>query len=82
MKAAWNSCVLDPSTDEVTAGITLTRWTGCSDDATVELYVVDGLGHSWPARCLPTAQAGLCVQRDEFDGGALQWDFFVEHPMP
>ncbi len=80
--AEWNGCNPEPTTEEVATGVILTRWGGCSDDAIVELYVVDGLGHHWPGRCLPTAPAGICVEFAHFDGGALQWDFFVDHPMP
>jgi polyhydroxybutyrate depolymerase len=81
--AEWNGCAPTPERTEVGEEVQVIRWQGCDDDATVELYVVEGLGHRWPATdCLPSAPSGLCAERDDFDGGEVQWQFFQEHPMP
>ena len=65
-------------------GFTLTRYTGCSAGAGVELYAVTGEGHEWPGGPgLPkslTRQLG--PQSDALDADSVMWAFFAAHPMP
>ena len=41
-------CSPDPERTQASPHVTLERWTGCADGTTVELYIVDGGGHTWP----------------------------------
>lgn len=49
--AGWatrGGCKSSPETEAISQHVTLQRWPGCTGGATVELYVVDGGGHTWP----------------------------------
>ena len=46
--AAHNGCDSTPVQEPVTANVRLVRYEGCDENATVELYVVEGGGHTWP----------------------------------
>ena len=55
----------------------------CPADASVELYVVHGGGHSWPggpAGVYPESIVGKETQTISAD--ALMWEFFLNHPLP
>jgi polyhydroxybutyrate depolymerase len=80
--ASWNGCASTPLSEEINEDIVLTRWNDCDDDATVELYVIDGLNHRWASTECPYTAAAYCAKRDDFDAGTVQWRFFSAHPMP
>ena len=49
--AGWadrDACAPTPDTTPVSAHVTLEQWPRCAQGATVELYVIDGGGHTWP----------------------------------
>jgi len=49
--------------------VTHTSYEGCKPGLAVELYAVDGIGHSWPSKYIvPLSQ--------------IIWDFFAAHPKP
>jgi polyhydroxybutyrate depolymerase len=81
--AARDACGATPTTSTPVAGATLATYTGCRDDATVELYTITGEGHEWPSG--PTlAQALTRVlgpQSDAVNANNLMWAFFTAHPM-
>jgi polyhydroxybutyrate depolymerase len=67
--AAWvtfNDCLEDPQVeqDEI---LTHTAYGGCASGASVELYAVDGIGHSWPSRYVVNISQTM-------------WEFFAAHP--
>jgi polyhydroxybutyrate depolymerase len=41
-------CAPEPERTQASPHVTLERWTGCVDGTTVELYIIDGGGHTWP----------------------------------
>jgi polyhydroxybutyrate depolymerase len=41
-------CAPNPQSTAVTAHVTLEQWTGCATGTTVELYTINGGGHTWP----------------------------------
>ena len=41
-------CASPPETTQVSAHVTLEKWPACHAGTTVELYTVDGGGHTWP----------------------------------
>ena len=50
----------------------LLRHETCDEDATLELYVVEGGGHVWP---------GAPGATQEISATDLMWDFFQAHPL-
>jgi polyhydroxybutyrate depolymerase len=79
--AEWNDCDPVPTTETVGTDVEVIRWIDCDDEATVEVYIVAGLGHRWAAaECLP-GQESFCAEIPDFDAGTVQWEFFVAHPL-
>ncbi len=67
--AAWvkiNGCDDAPQIEEGSVS-THTVYSSCQDNSAVELYAVNGIGHSWPSQyIIPASQ--------------IIWDFFKAHP--
>lgn len=82
--ATQDGCSTSASTSAPDPGVSLTRYTGCADGASVELYRVTGEGHEWPGGPpLPkrlTRQLG--PQSDAVDANSVIWAFFHTHPLP
>jgi polyhydroxybutyrate depolymerase len=57
-----------------------TAYAGCRDGRSVELYAVEGGGHTWPGGP-PVGGAVGRVSRD-LDATRLVWAFFAQHPRP
>ena len=69
-----------PVADGIGPGVTRQVWTGCEDDADVELYVIDGGEHSWPGSVGMGGSEGLLGPvSTEIDATQAIWDFFVAH---
>jgi polyhydroxybutyrate depolymerase len=56
------------------------RWRNADQGVDVTLFLVDGMGHTWPGHdpYLPERLIGRSCY--DFDATALIWQFFVEHP--
>ena len=57
-----------------------TTFNGCRDDRSVELYTVEGGGHTWPGGPPVGGSVGR-VSRD-IDATPVIWSFFAQHPRP
>ena len=57
-----------------------TTFTGCRDGRSVELYTIEGGGHTWPGGPPVSGSVGR-VSRD-VDATTLIWAFFAQHPRP
>lgn len=57
-----------------------TVYGGCRDGRSVELYTIEGGGHTWPGG--PAAGRRVGRVSRELDATALIWGFFVQHPKP
>jgi len=77
--ARHNGCVEDPERTRVSDSIRLVRYPGCDQGATVELYVVEGGGHTWPG-AIDVPRLGATTH--EISATDLMWAFFEAHPMP
>jgi polyhydroxybutyrate depolymerase len=77
--AAWadrNGCGAGPEEERVSPEVRRLAYDDCDDDATVELYVVEDGGHTWPgARHVDH----LGYVTDDIDASALILDRFEEH---
>lgn len=79
-----DGCSLPGANSRPMPGLTLTRYSGCDDGATVELFTVTGEGHEWPAGpVMPRAWVrSLGPQSDAVNANEAMWAFFVAHPLP
>jgi polyhydroxybutyrate depolymerase len=68
--------------DRVTDGtrVRLSVWSGCKDGRDVELYTIEGGGHTWPGDVSARGLLGR-VSRD-LDATTTIWSFFSSHPKP
>jgi polyhydroxybutyrate depolymerase len=67
--AARNGCSGETEVVYQQGKATCTAYTNCDENATVELCVVEGLGHEWPSG-------------SDIDASRAIWEFFAAHPMP
>jgi polyhydroxybutyrate depolymerase len=78
-----DGCIGSAATSKPDPTVTLTRYSGCRDGATVELYTISGEGHEWPGG--PTLPARLTSalgpQSTAINADATIWSFFAAHPM-
>jgi polyhydroxybutyrate depolymerase len=81
--AAWaerNGCDAVPEQLPDAGEVSGVRYTGCTNDADVVFYTVEGGGHNWPGGGrLPQAIVGHMTE--DIDASALMWEFFVQHPL-
>jgi polyhydroxybutyrate depolymerase len=69
--ATWvnlDGCSNAPTTDQ-SGLLTHTAYGSCKNGSAVELYTVQGIGHSWPSQYIVPASE-------------IIWDFFKAHPKP
>ena len=59
--AARGGCTSPPQNLRISAHVTLETWPSCQTGTTVELYVVDGGGHTWPGS-VPVRLLGVTTQ--------------------
>ncbi len=83
--AAWakrNDCASSaPAEREVASDVTLLRWS-CPPGADVELYRVEGGGHSWPGSDFSKAVASAVGPTTfSIDADDVMWEFFEAHPL-
>jgi len=76
-------CDSTPDRQRTSPEIELIEYSGCDAGSTVQLYLVDGGGHTWPGSSLSEASESLLGRTtNELDASATIWEFFREHPMP
>jgi polyhydroxybutyrate depolymerase len=87
--AFWGTaagCAAAPSTtdapDRLADGTRVRRtvYAGCREGRAVELYTIEGGGHTWPGGPMAGARVGRVTR--EIDATALIWGFFAAHPKP
>ena len=79
--AAHNGCASVPMEEQVTQNVRLERYQDCDEDATVELYVIDGGGHQWPDATFEAQPQKFGTATHEISANDLMWDFFEAHPL-
>jgi polyhydroxybutyrate depolymerase len=76
--AEHNGCDLESHSYAVTEDVRIETYKGCKDGADVNLYIVEGGGHTWPGSNPGTPLLGRATM--SIDATALMWDFFAKHP--
>lgn len=78
--AGHDGCATTPQSTMVASDVERRTYPGCRDGTAVELYVIDGGGHTWPGS--PGAPEKLGPTTTSIDATALMWAFFERHPRP
>jgi polyhydroxybutyrate depolymerase len=76
--AQHNGCDLTLKTQRVAADVVLESYSSCNNDADVELYVIEGGGHTWPGAARDVDILGATTH--SISATELAWSFFKEHP--
>jgi polyhydroxybutyrate depolymerase len=78
--ARRNRCSPHSTESAVTADVTRLEYPDCADDAAVELYTIQGGGHSWPGgKPMPKWLVGPTTR--SIDATSRMWEFFRQHPL-
>lgn len=75
--ASHNGCRASPQIFDTTHApekAMVSTYTACRDDATVQLYTIEGGGHDWPGSPFGGEPEGP-------DADAIIWSFFAGHPL-
>jgi polyhydroxybutyrate depolymerase len=81
--AAADGCDPDAVEEAIGTDVVHLRWEGCAGGADVELYRVDGGGHSWPGSEFSVALADIVgATTTTISANELMWSFFEDHPLP
>ncbi len=76
-----NDCARRPSRTKIGTDVTRVRYR-CPKRATVELYRVEGGGHSWPGSAFSKSIAAIVgVTTDTVVANDVMWTFFRNHPL-
>jgi polyhydroxybutyrate depolymerase len=78
MSAERNGCKGEPVTEDVTDGVTVTRYADCDQDAIVELYTLDGVEHEAAQVECEGNDPGFCVTYP-FDTTGTMLEFFAQY---
>lgn len=76
--AELDGCTTEPTTDQVSEHVSLTRYGSCESGTEVGLYTVDAGGHTWPGTSADLSALGTITQ--EINASQLMWEFFSAHP--
>jgi len=83
--AAWaerNDCGSGVTEEAVADDVDLLTY-DCPPDATVELYRVDGGGHTWPGSAFDQAIGDIVgTVTTSISANEVMWAFFQDHPLP
>jgi polyhydroxybutyrate depolymerase len=79
--AAHDGCELKPDRNRVADDVELLGWSDCDGDASVQLYVIEGGGHTWPGA--PESRGpGAGPTTHSISANEIAWDFFMNHELP
>ncbi len=67
-----NNCTSGRQESQVDTAVRLVQYTSCDDGANLELYIVDGGGHSWP---------GPFAAGSQINATDLIWQFFKSYSL-
>jgi len=81
--AALEGCATPPTDEQATPTTRLLSYTGCDAGSAVQLYAIDGGGHSWPGTPFGKAIESLVGPTStEVVADDLMWQFFSQYALP
>ena len=78
--AQVGGCDPAPEAARVADDVERRTWPGCADDVALELWVVEGGGHTWPGTALDIEQLGVVTR--SFSASEVGIDFLLDGPAP
>ena len=80
--AARSRCTTPPIEERPHPTILQRAWTGCAAGTAVELYTIEGGGHTWPGASFDLESRGLGRTTPDLVATEVIWAFFEAHPRP
>lgn len=77
--ADQNGCAPEPVEERVAEHVRRSRHQGCSQEASVDIYVIEGGGHAWPGSAVTRPPAMFGAKNIEIDATDLIWEFLRAH---
>jgi polyhydroxybutyrate depolymerase len=80
--AVWagrNGCHEQPTDARIEPDVTVSTWSGCTDQAEVRLVTVDDGGHTWPGADSPNGVGGTT---QTIEAHEVIWDFVRGYELP
>ena len=77
--ASWgqfNGCLSGPVESPATQNVRAKRYGDCNEAASVELYIIDGGGHTWPDAVIDLPVETYGATTHEISANDLMWEFF------
>ncbi|MEK7401835.1 MAG: PHB depolymerase family esterase [Gemmatimonadota bacterium] len=78
--ARRNGCAATPRDSMIAADVTRRAYVNCAKGADVELYTIQGGGHTWPGGG-PQPEWFVGRTSHSIDASSVMWAFFREHPL-
>ena len=78
---ADSSGCTDSADIEVTGEITLTSYTGCTDEVPLGFYTIEGGGHTWPGSAISAAIPSLGFTNTDISATEIAWEFFNQYTL-
>lgn len=75
-----NSCNTTAKTVTTFSNYTLTKWANCNGNSSIELYLTNDGGHSWPGGLHSRAAAD--VPSTAINANEVIWEFFKRYSLP
>jgi polyhydroxybutyrate depolymerase len=75
-------CDPEPAEERIGTTVVHRHFEGCEDGAAVELYVIEGGGHTWPGSPVDLSGAGLGATTKDLRATETLWSFFEQHRLP
>ena len=80
--AERHGCDAAPTEERPHPTILRRTWTACDDAGAVELYAIEGGGHTWPGATFDLESRGLGRTTPDLVATETIWAFFTAHPRP
>ena len=83
--AEWariDGCSGSAAEKEIAPTVSQLKYGDCEDGAVVELYILDGAGHTWPGSAFAKASESLLgPANSDLNATEVIWSFFRDHPL-
>jgi polyhydroxybutyrate depolymerase len=79
--AQMNGCQTSPQMLPAIQEVSGVEYTGCSQNANVVFYTIDGGGHGWPGGHIPLPRFIVGKTTQSIDATQLMWSFFTQHSL-
>lgn len=79
--ARAQGCGIEPEITAVANHVDLWSYVGCDDGSVIQMYALEGGGHTWPNAATEPVPETLGTTIREIDANELMWEFFQDHPL-